>query len=255
VPRFKGPTGVSLRRNLWLLTNKEEPMSDELYREVHKCARRGTDQIEHCKCLIERKIEEDKMALLQRRDEGVSDASIGRFWHHLEITLANTFRYTLLSGVCAVVEECVNAITENLVSDEKEREKAKNKAGSAVKATKGWTNWLQTGVGLIITDAKIPPTANFESDVEQFTDIITLRNCISHAWGKIASADYPDQVREAVKRLGLVEVRENTELARISSDGYLVLGRDMVSYSIFPAVEIVDFLCTAMVAYEKRKSP
>jgi hypothetical protein len=79
-------------------------MSDELYREIHKCARRGTDQIEHCQCLIERKIEEDKMDLLKRRNEGASDASIGR-WHHLETTLANTFRYTLLSGVCAVVED------------------------------------------------------------------------------------------------------------------------------------------------------
>jgi hypothetical protein len=230
-------------------------MSEELYREIHKGARRGTEQIEHCKCLMERKIEEDKVALLKRRDEGASDASIGRFWHHLEITLANTFRYTLLSGVCAVVQECVNAITENLVPDEKEREKAKNKAASAVKATNGWTNWLQTGVGLISADAKISRTPNFESDVEQFTDIITLRNCISHAWGKIASADYPDQVRKAVERLGLVEVRERTDLSRISSDGYLVLGRDMVSHSICPAVEIVDFLCTAMVAHEKRKSP
>ena len=191
--------------------------------------------------------------LLKRRDEAVSDASAGRFLHHLEITLGNTFRYTLLSGVCAVVEECVNAITEKLIPDEKARQKAKIKTADAVKATRKWTNWLQTGVELITTEAKIHRTANFESDVEQFTDIITLRNCISHVWGNVAMADYPDQVQEAVKKLGFVARKENTELVCISTDGYLVLGRDMVSHSICPAVEIVDYLCTAMVAHEKGK--
>jgi hypothetical protein len=230
-------------------------MSQEFYREVHKCARRGTEQIEHCKRLIERQIEEDKKALLlKRRDEAVSDASAGRFWHHLEITLGNTFRYTLLSGVCAVVEECVNAITEKLIPDEKARQKAKNKATDAVKATRKWTNWLQTGVELITTEAKIHRTTGFESDVEQVTDIITLRNCISHVWGNVAMADYPDRVQEAVKKLGLAARNEKTHLADISPDGYLVLGRDMVSHSICPAVEIVDFLCTAMVAHEKGKA-
>lgn len=228
-------------------------MSQESYDEISNCARRGAEQIEHCKCLIERKIEEDKTTLLlKRREEASSDASIGRFWHHLEITLGNTFRYTLLSGVCAVVEECVNAIAEKLVPDEKARKRAKKKAADAVRARKKRTNWLEIGVELICTEAKIPRTANFESDVEQFTDIITLRNCISHVWGNVAMADYPDQVQETVKNLGLVA--RNEKLAHISPDGYLVLGRDMVSHSIYPAVEIVDFLCTAMVAHEKGKA-
>jgi len=230
-------------------------MSQDFYREIHKCARRGTEQIEHCKCLIERKLEDDKAAfLLKRRDEVASDASIGRLWHHLEITLGNTFRYALLSGVCAVVEECVNAITEKLIPDEKARARAKSKAADAVKAKKGWSNWLHTAVELIATEAGIARTANFETDVAQFTDIITLRNCISHVWGNVAMAHYPDQVRDAVRRLGLVEAKKNTRLVQLSSDGYLVLGMDMVSHAICPAVEIVDFLCTAMAAYEMRKA-
>jgi len=230
-------------------------MSEEFYREIHTCARRGTEQIEHCKNLIERKIEDDMRAfLLRRQDEAAHDASIGRFLHHLEITLGNTFRYTLLSGVCAVVEECVSAIAESLISDEKARGKAGNKAADAVKARRGRTNWLLTAVELLDTEAGLSRTANFESDVEQFTDIITLRNCICHVWGNVAMSDHPDQVQEAVKRLKGIEDQENTELARISQDGYLVLGRDMVSQSICPAVEIVDYLCMAMLAYEKRNA-
>jgi hypothetical protein len=212
------------------------------------------EQIEHCKCLIEREIEEDKESLLLRQqDEPASNASIGRIWHHLEITLGNTFRYTLLSGVCAVVEECVSAIVEKLLPDEKARKKAKNTATDNVKARKESSNWLESGVELITTKAKISRTATFESDVGYFTDIITLRNCISHAWGNVGMADYPEQIRASVNRLRLVEEEENTYLVHISPDDYLILGRDMVSHSICPAVDIVDYLCTAMVEYEKGK--
>jgi hypothetical protein len=246
----------SLCRDQFKDLSKEEAMSLEFYREIHRAARRGAEQIEHCKCLIEQKIEEDKTTLLLKRgDEVISDASMGRFWHHLDITLGNTFRYTLLSGLCAVVEECVNAIAEELIPDQTKRKKDYERAAQAGKAKKGWTNWLRTGVELITTEAKVSLPANFELDVEEFTDMITLRNCISHVWGNVAITDYPDQVREAVKRLGLIEKKENTELVCISTDGYLVLGRDMVSHSICPAVEIVDFLCTAMVGHKKGKAP
>jgi hypothetical protein len=230
-----------------MTSTRTKAMSLEFYREIHRAARRGAEQIEHCKCLIEQKIEEDKTALLLKRgDEVISATSIGRFWHHLDITLGNTFRYTLLCGVCAVVEECVNAIAEKLIPDETKRKKDYEKAAKTVKAKKGRTNWLRTGVELFTTEAKISWIANFESDVEQFTDIITLRNCISHVWGNVAMTDYQDQVRETVKRLGLIEKKENTKLVCISTDGYLVLDRDMVSHSICPAVEIVEFLCTAV---------
>src|SRR5262249_41665496 len=88
-------------------------MSHGFYREVAQLVRRGTEQIEYCRELVEQKIEENKMELLLKREDGtVSDEAIRQLWHHLEITLANTFRHTLVAGVCAVVEESVNAIVE-----------------------------------------------------------------------------------------------------------------------------------------------
>src|SRR5438093_5628297 len=97
-------------------------MLHEFYDQVGRCVRRGTEQIEYCKCLVEQRIEQDKEAwLLKAGNESVSDASISRLWHHLEITLANTFRCTLLCGLCAVVEECINPIVDRLIPDDKAR--------------------------------------------------------------------------------------------------------------------------------------
>lgn len=219
-------------------------MSKDFYAEIASCVRRGTEQIEYCKILVEQKIEEDKTALLLKREnEAVPDASIGRLWHHLEITLGNTFRYTLLSGVCAVVEECLIAIVDRLIPEETARKKALKKAEAEIRATNGWANWLQSRIQLISTIANLNLTTQFRSDVAQFTDVISLRNCIGHAWGNLERADYAEQVRDAVEKLASEEKRQNCEFACLSPDGYLVLGRDMISHALFLAVEIVDFVC------------
>src|SRR5690349_5817705 len=117
-------------------------MSQDFYDEVARSMRRGTESIEYCRNLVERRIEEDKATLLlKRRDETVPEATVGRLWHHLEITLANTFRYTLVSGVCAVAEECVDAIVHRLIPDEAARKKALKRAENEVRAKNGRTNW------------------------------------------------------------------------------------------------------------------
>jgi hypothetical protein len=231
-------------------------MPQDFYGEVAKCVRRGTEQIEYCKALVERKLEEDKTALLlKREDEAVPDASIRGLWHHLEITLANTFRYTLLSGVCAVLEDGMSAIVVQLIPDETARKKALKKAEGEVRAMKGWANWLESCVQLISTVAKLNPTAQFQCDLGQFMDAIALRNCICHAWGNVENADYPEQVRDTVGRLADEEKKQNCEFACISPDGYLVLGRDMIPRALFLAVEIVNFVCRQMVETRATEPP
>jgi hypothetical protein len=240
---------------IYLLSIWGQTVPQEFYREVAKCVRRGTEQIEFCKTLVEQKIEEDKTALLlERGDETLSDATIRRLWHHLEITLGNTFRYALLVGVCAVVEECVNAIVDRLIPDEAVRKKKLKKAASEVKARKKWANWLESRIQLISTAANLNLTARFESDLKDFTDVITLRNCIGHAWGNVEKADFPEQVRDAVRRLESEEKEQNCKFAFISSDGFLVLGREMIPRGLFLAVEVVDSVCREMAAYEVEKA-
>jgi hypothetical protein len=236
-----------LRKQGETTEEEEKTMLQEFYGEVARYVRRGTDQIEYCKNLVEQKIEEDKTALLlKQRDEAVSDASIRRLWHHLEITLANTFRYTLLAGVCAVVEECVNAIVDRLLPDDEARKKALKNAEREVRERRGWANWLESRIQLMSTVANVNLSAQCQSDLRQFMDVITLRNCIGHAWGNVEKTDHPEQVREAVGRLASDEKEQNCEFASISPDGYLIIRKHMIPHALFLAVEIVDFVCGQM---------
>jgi hypothetical protein len=224
-------------------------MSQDFYGEVARSIRRGTESIEYCRNLVERKIQEDKAALLlKRRDETVPEAAVGRLWHHLEITLANTFRYTLLSGVCAVAEECVDAIVDRLIPDEATRKKALRTAENEVRARKGRTNWLGSRIQLISSVTTLSLTPQFQTNMRQFADVISLRNCIGHAWGNVGNADYPEQVRAAVSCLEAEAKKANCDFASISQDGYLILGRDMLAHALCLAVETVDYLCGQMKA-------
>lgn len=224
-------------------------MSQDFYGEVARSIRRGTESIEYCRNLVEHKIEEDKLALLlKRRDEAVPEATVGRLWHHLEITLANTFRYTLVSGVCAVAEECVDAIVDELLPDEAARKKAMKRAGNEVRAMTDRTNWLDSRIRLISSVATLDLTPTFQTVVNRFADVISLRNCIGHAWGNVNNADYPQQVRAAVCSLRSEAKKTICEFASISQGGYLILGRDMVAHAVCLAVEIVDYLCGQMRA-------
>ena len=90
---------------------------------------------------------------------------------------------------------------------------------------KQWANWLETSVGVITTITALPTTAQFQADLDQFSDVITLRNCISHTWGNIAKGKYPKQVSEAVQRIAVIQQSQNCEFAYISNDDYLVLGK------------------------------
>jgi hypothetical protein len=224
-------------------------MSREFYCGVVECARRGAEQIEYCKNLVEQKIADEKMELLERGNDGtVSDASLRQLWNHLELTLGNTFRFTLLAGVCAVLEECVNAIIDRLVPDEQERKKKLREAENKVKVGKGWSNWLESRIQLISTVVTLNQTPQFESDLNKFSDVITLRNCIGHAWGNVENTDYPQQVRDVVKRLENEARQQNSELAFISPAGRLELGRDMISYALDPVIPIIEFVCDKMTA-------
>jgi hypothetical protein len=224
-------------------------MSQDFYGEVARTIRRGAESIEYCRNLVERKIEEDKATLLlKRRDETVSEAAVGRLWHHLEITLANTFRYTLLSGVCAVAEECLDAIVDRLIPDEASRKKALKRAENEVKARNGRTNWLDSRIQLISSVTTLSLPLQFQTDLGRFADIISLRNCIGHAWGNVGNTDYPEQVRAAVSCLEAEAKKANCDFASISQDGYLILGRDMLAHALCLAVEIVDNVCGQMKA-------
>ena len=93
-------------------------MMQDVY-EISQLACHRLDQIGHCKNFVEVKIHEDEFTLLQRAHEKqIDDKQAGKVWHHLQISLGNTFRYTLVSGVCSILEDSVTGIAKIILGDD-----------------------------------------------------------------------------------------------------------------------------------------
>src|SRR5688572_14207766 len=124
--------------------------SRAFYSELRKYARWRFEQLSYCKSEIENKVYDNKYALLsqdhdQRRAGVATNPALGRLLHHLEYTIGNTFRYTLVIGVCSVLEESAKAIAEEHFPD-----KAKRKKELRDDSLRG-KNWLQKHVHLFST--------------------------------------------------------------------------------------------------------
>ena len=125
----------------------------------------------------------------------------------------------MLVGVCSFLEEAIKGITKRLVADYDARLKAQKDG-----------NWLHRHLQ-VLSDCVGLDIVPFESEVSVFDDLITLRNCIVHAWGKLAESHDPRAVQAASER---------TESAEVSKDGYLVLGDQVIPGAIIAAEKIAD---------------
>jgi hypothetical protein len=179
-------------------------------------------RLEQCNAKVEEKLCDDRIAFCTKIDEGVyskNDPIIGQMVHHLEMVVGNTFRYTMLVGVCSFLEEAMKTITKRLVSDYETRIKSQRKG-----------NWLRKHIR-VLSDTVGLDVAPIQAEVNKFHDLITLRNCVVHVWGRLEEATNPDAVRQAAERV---------ETAGISKDGYLVFGDQVVPEAIITGENIAD---------------
>lgn len=187
-------------------------------------------RLEHlyaCFADFEDHIDEKKLDLCSRVDKGEfsrNDPQVGQIVHHLQCVLANTFRYTLLGGVCSFLEEAMKEVSKRLVAD----------YSRCLKATADG-NWLKRHIQVLREQASLN-TVPLEADLAKFHDLICLRNCIVHSWGKVAEARNPKAVEDAAGRI---------ETASISKDGYLFFGDQVIPEGILSAENIADEILMA----------
>jgi len=166
---------------------------------------------------LERELDRNLHNGTVRRD----DPEVGKINHHREYVVANTFRYTMLVGLCSFLEEAIKEITKRLVSDYDAKIKA---------AKKG--NWLVRHTRVLVDQFGID-LGPIDEDLKKFHDLITLRNCVVHAWGKVAGANNPSAVKDAVDRI---------ETAEIFKDGFLCFGDQVLPEAIVAAENIADHI-------------
>ena len=208
------------------------------YHELGVYLRRRLGHLRSCHVLVEERIYDDIMAHAEKsKGHKDADSAMNRLMHHLIYGLGNTFRYTLLIGVCSFLEESVKAIAKELIPDDKKRAKTMEKKNG---------NWLQKHIHLLATLA-LDPTP-FQGDLDGFNDLITVRNCITHSWGKVAKSRNPKETTDAVQRIKTAGKKENIhDHADLSKDGYVILGDRIIPHSVWLAECIVDALFTAML--------
>jgi hypothetical protein len=200
---------------------------DKANRDLGDYLHARLQHLEHCNAEIEEKLCDERMSLCKKIDEGVyskHDHAIGRIAYHLEMVLGNTFRYTLLVGVCSFLEEAIKAISRRLVPDY-DNQLRDEKRG----------NWLNKHVRMLRREAALDPVP-IQADLQTFDDLIMLRNCIVHSWGNVSEARNPTAVRASMARIALVE---------LSRDGYLYLGDEVISTAIIAAENIAEHMLTS----------
>ena len=190
---------------------------------------RRLQYINQCYAEIQSKLSDDANDLLQKIDDGdcnVNDPVVGEIIYNLDFVVGYTFRYTMLVGVCSFLEESVKAITELVLKAEY---KAKINAHKRV-------SWLDKHIRALSEDDS-KKWNTIQSNLNTFRDLVTLRNCVVHTWGKVAGTKKPSEVRRAADRI---------ETADISADGYLIFGDQVVPTAIIAAENITEHLIALM---------
>jgi hypothetical protein len=190
--------------------------------------RKRLQYLEWCKQEFCEHVDEHRRELLENPASGTyrrGDPEVARIVHHLDCVLANTFRYTMLVALCSFLEEAIKEITKRLVSDYDAR----------ITAEKG--NWLTRHTRLL-ADVPGMNLGPIEGDLKTFHDLITLRNCVVHQWGKVAAASDRCAVEAGVRSI---------ETADISTDGFVYLGDQVLAEAIIAAEEIADHILASQL--------
>lgn len=211
------------------------------YSELERQIRLRLDRLQHCSAHIEGAIADDKLKCADLRGTRPDD-ELGKILYHLEYVLGNTSRYTLLVGVCSILEQVVVAIGKKRVPDKGTRDRTLRH-----KSLKG-KNWLRKYVHLLTTKGGFVSNAVFDSKIDQFSDLIQLRNCIVHCWGEIAKDLDPNELRNALKRIKRDTKSANLSVAVESKDGFLILQDNAVAHALCLADEITEVVCDAFAA-------
>jgi hypothetical protein len=186
------------------------------------------DRLIECNATMENKLRWDMQNVIDSKE--VSREEINKALFHLQFGIANSFRYMLLIGMCAYLEESIVAIGRILIPDydlKFKKLKIKN------------TSWLHRSLRLLENEASFDSKQIAKKEA-LFDDMVTLRNCIAHHWGKIDESRYPTEVEAAVDRLIKSGKRGNYDLVTISKDRVLALGDNMVTNASFNAEGILD---------------
>ena len=155
----------------------------------------------------------------------LSEKDIGQAYYRLEYIEGNLFRQAMLIMVCSYLEEAMNLIGEETIS---------NYATKIGKKTK--ENWFKKRKRLF---SEVGLSFKGEEECDRINDLRVIRNCIVHAGGNITKYRYPKQVEAAIERLKERDKDKNMKLVEICADKFLYFGDNVIATAIIASIEII----------------
>jgi len=156
----------------------------------------------------------------------LSEKDIGQAYYRLEYIEGNLFRQAMLIMVCSYLEEAMNLIGEETISDY--ATKINRKTGE---------DWFKKRKRLFNEVGF--SFKGIEEECDRINDLRVIRNCIVHAGGNITKYRYPKQVEAAVERLKERDKDKNMKLVEICADKFLYLGDNVIATAIIASEEII----------------
>lgn len=159
---------------------------------------------------------------------GLSEKDSGQVYYRFEYIEGNLFRQAMLIMVCSYLEEAMNLIGEETITDYTEKIGKKTKEDWFKKRRR-----LFSEVGISFK--------GIEEECDRINDLRIIRNCIVHAGGSIKKYRYPRQVEEAVEQFKERDKDKNMNLVEIfCADKFLYLGDNVIATAILASERIIE---------------
>lgn len=186
--------------------------------------RKRLESLDYCNSAFENNLQEKKQDMVDSVNRGNisrDDPELLAAFSQIDYRILPTFRNSMIVAVCTFLEETLRRIGMLSFSN---FDSEANKLSNMSKIRK-YLKVYESNMAIVL--------GPIEDHICTIDDIISLRNAIVHAWGKIDNCTNPDKLREIIARRSWVLKTD---------DGYIFLDDQAYADAVDPLLRIVEYI-------------
>jgi len=199
-------------------------MNESQRKQFIKYFRKRLESLDFCDARFENALSEERQGLVDyvnRGDLAAEDPELNEAFSKIDWLILPTFRNCMIVAVCTLLEETLHRIGMLTIPDFDSHVRQL----SQMSKIKKYLHVLETNAPLDLTPVN--------SSVEIITDVILVRNAITHAWGKIDNCTNSQKLRDIISRRSWLQE---------SGDNYIVLDDQAYADAVEPVLDIVQHI-------------
>jgi len=175
--------------------------------------------LHNCNAEIEDMLDHKKQELVNSK---LDNQYLDKGYKYFEYVVANTYRYAMLIAVCTFLEETLKNLSPQIVKD------YKNKIRGVTKGT-----WLEKHRLLFSQCKPKLVSGSVSKSWALMLDIVQVRNCLAHAWGKVCKCKNQQKVKKIIDHYDFLE---------LTGDGFIFLDDEAITSAIAESDQILIHL-------------